>query len=208
MAHYFWTNQKLSVKISVRWSQMSLFKLWTKRYPYWNSFLKNRSTWYLKLSPLFMPHSFAHGHICKSLFSWSLFQAISPLWPLHWHHKSKSESVTPVIKSSTLYVAQLYIHRICRCFQMQNSWAVTKADTMWSIGGHHLDDPLGRSFETIPGTEKKLFIKATCRSSDLKIRPHRFGGEGVLIGDSATLNAQVTFVYIAVAISALAGGGP
>ena len=41
-----------------------------------------------------------------------------------------------------------------------------------------------------------------------KIRPHRFGGEGVLIGvQSATLNAQVTFVYIAVAISALAGGG-
>ena len=42
----------------------------------------------------------------------------------------------------------------------------------------------------------------------VKIRPHRFGGEGVLIGvQSATLNAQVTFVYIAVAISALAGGG-
>ena len=42
----------------------------------------------------------------------------------------------------------------------------------------------------------------------IKIRPHRFGGEGVLIGvQSATLNAQVTFVYIAVAISALAGGG-
>ena len=42
----------------------------------------------------------------------------------------------------------------------------------------------------------------------VEIRPHRFGGEGVLIGvQSATLNAQVTFVYIAVAISALAGGG-
>ena len=41
-----------------------------------------------------------------------------------------------------------------------------------------------------------------------EIRPHRFGGEGVLIGvQSATLNVQVTFVYIAVAISALAGGG-
>ena len=40
-----------------------------------------------------------------------------------------------------------------------------------------------------------------------KIRPHRFGGEGVLIGvQTATLNAQVTFVNIAVAISALAGG--
>ena len=46
------------------------------------------------------------------------------------------------------------------------------------------------------------------RICDAEIRPHRFGGEGVLIGvQSATLNAQVTFVYIAVAISALAGGG-
>ena len=43
---------------------------------------------------------------------------------------------------------------------------------------------------------------------NIVIRPHLFGGEGVLIGvQSATLNAQVTFVYIAVAISALAGGG-
>ena len=39
-----------------------------------------------------------------------------------------------------------------------------------------------------------------------EIRPHRFGGEGVLIGgQTATLNAK--FVNIAVAISALAGGG-
>ena len=47
-------------------------------------------------------------------------------------------------------------------------------------------------------------------ASPPKIRPHRFGGEGVLIGvQTATLNAQVTFVNVAVAIyiSALAGGG-
>ena len=49
---------------------------------------------------------------------------------------------------------------------------------------------------------------ADAPTRDREIRPHRFGGEGVLIGvQSATLNAQVTFVYIAVAISALAGGG-
>ena len=42
---------------------------------------------------------------------------------------------------------------------------------------------------------------------DFKIRPHRFGGEGVLIGvQSATLNAQVTFVHVAVAVSAFSGG--
>ena len=39
-----------------------------------------------------------------------------------------------------------------------------------------------------------------------QIRPHRFGGEGVLIGvQTASLNAQS--VNIAVAISALAEGG-
>ena len=55
--------------------------------------------------------------------------------------------------------------------------------------------------QPLPKTES--FVEETP-----KIRPHRFGGEGVLIGvQSATLNAQVTFVYIAVAISALAGGG-
>ena len=40
-----------------------------------------------------------------------------------------------------------------------------------------------------------------------KVRPHRFGGEGAHIGvQTATLNAQVTFVNIAVAMSASAWG--
>ena len=47
----------------------------------------------------------------------------------------------------------------------------------------------------------------TSRIHALKSGPHRFGGEGVLIGgQTATLNASITFVNIAVAISALAGG--
>jgi len=42
----------------------------------------------------------------------------------------------------------------------------------------------------------------------LKIRPHRFGGEGVLTGgQSSNTKCSMTFVNIAVAISALAGGG-
>ena len=42
-----------------------------------------------------------------------------------------------------------------------------------------------------------------------KIRPHRFGGEGVLIGgQNSNTKCSMTFVNIAVAISALAGGGP
>jgi len=41
-----------------------------------------------------------------------------------------------------------------------------------------------------------------------KIRPHRFGGEGVLIGgQNSNTKCSTTFVNIAVAISALAGGG-
>ena len=41
-----------------------------------------------------------------------------------------------------------------------------------------------------------------------KIRPHRFGGEGVLIGgQNSNTKCSMTFVNIAVAISALAGGG-
>ena len=40
------------------------------------------------------------------------------------------------------------------------------------------------------------------------IRPHRFGGEGVLIGgQNSNTKCSMTFVNIAVAISALAGGG-
>ena len=40
-----------------------------------------------------------------------------------------------------------------------------------------------------------------------KIRPHRFGGEGVLIGgQNSNTKCSMTFVNIAVAISALAGG--
>jgi hypothetical protein len=40
-----------------------------------------------------------------------------------------------------------------------------------------------------------------------KIRPHRFGGEGVLIGgQNSYTKCSITFVNIAVAISALAGG--
>ena len=42
----------------------------------------------------------------------------------------------------------------------------------------------------------------------IKIRPHRFGGEGVLIGgQNSNTKCSMTFVNIAVAISALAGGG-
>ena len=42
-----------------------------------------------------------------------------------------------------------------------------------------------------------------------QIRPHRFGGEGVLIGGANSYTkCLITFVYIAVAMSALAGGGP
>ena len=42
----------------------------------------------------------------------------------------------------------------------------------------------------------------------LKIRPHRLGGEGVLIGGAhSNTKCSMTFVNIAVAISALAGGG-
>ena len=41
----------------------------------------------------------------------------------------------------------------------------------------------------------------------MQIRPHRFGGEGVLIGgQSSNSKCSMTFVNIAVAISALAGG--
>jgi hypothetical protein len=41
-----------------------------------------------------------------------------------------------------------------------------------------------------------------------QIRPHRFGGEGVLIGGQNTnTKCSITIVDIAVAISALAGGG-
>ena len=40
-----------------------------------------------------------------------------------------------------------------------------------------------------------------------QIRPHRFGGEGVLIGgQNSNTKCSITFVDIAVAISALAGG--
>jgi hypothetical protein len=46
-------------------------------------------------------------------------------------------------------------------------------------------------------------------AGNIKIRPHRFGGEGVLIGgQNSNTNCSMTFVNIAVAISALAGGGP
>ena len=41
-----------------------------------------------------------------------------------------------------------------------------------------------------------------------KVCPHRFGGEGVLIGvQTATLNSQVTFVNIAVAVISFSWGG-
>ena len=44
-------------------------------------------------------------------------------------------------------------------------------------------------------------------SKAYKIRPHRFGGEGVLIGgQNSNTKCSMTFVNIAVAISALAGG--
>ena len=43
--------------------------------------------------------------------------------------------------------------------------------------------------------------------STSQIRPHRFGGEGVLIaGQNSNTKCSMTFVNIAVAISALAGG--
>ena len=45
-------------------------------------------------------------------------------------------------------------------------------------------------------------------NKNLPIRPHRFGGEGVLIGgQNSNTKCSMTFVNIAVAISALAGGG-
>ena len=45
------------------------------------------------------------------------------------------------------------------------------------------------------------------RINDIWIRPHRFGGEGVLIGgQNSNTKCSMTFVNIAVAISALAGG--
>ena len=48
----------------------------------------------------------------------------------------------------------------------------------------------------------------TVRHSAGQIRPHRFGGEGVLIGgQNSNTKCSMTFVNIAVAISALAGGG-
>ena len=44
-------------------------------------------------------------------------------------------------------------------------------------------------------------------AGNIKIRPHRFGGEGVLIGgQNSNTKCSMTFVNIAVAISALAGG--
>ena len=46
------------------------------------------------------------------------------------------------------------------------------------------------------------------RISKKQIRPHRLGGEGVLIGGAhSNTKCSMTFVNIAVAISALAGGG-
>ena len=43
---------------------------------------------------------------------------------------------------------------------------------------------------------------------NIEIRPHRFGGEGVLLGgQNSNTKCSITFVNIAVAISALAGGG-
>ena len=55
-----------------------------------------------------------------------------------------------------------------------------------------------------------LSATKSCPSLDVQFghlqNPPTLGGEGVLIGvQTATLNAQVTFVNIAVAISALAG---
>ena len=47
------------------------------------------------------------------------------------------------------------------------------------------------------------FFKSIC----IQIRPQRFGGEGVLIGgQNSNTKCSMTFVNIAVAISALAGG--
>ena len=49
----------------------------------------------------------------------------------------------------------------------------------------------------------------TEQNTKQEIRPHRFGGEGVLIGgQNSNTKCSMTFVNIAVAISALAGGGP
>ena len=46
-----------------------------------------------------------------------------------------------------------------------------------------------------------------CFGVFVQIRPHRFGGEGVLIGgQNSNTKCSMTFVNIAVAISALAGG--
>ena len=51
-------------------------------------------------------------------------------------------------------------------------------------------------------------LKGCLTRGNVKIRPHRFGGEGVLIGgQNSNTKCSMTFVNIAVAISALAGGG-
>ena len=52
-----------------------------------------------------------------------------------------------------------------------------------------------------------LYIYIKIEREREKIRPHRFGGEGVLIGgQNSNTKCSMTFVNIAVAISALAGG--
>ena len=61
---------------------------------------------------------------------------------------------------------------------------------------------------TIP-RGKRMCVITHSKSCIYIIRPHRFGGEGVLIGgQNSNTKCSMTFVNIAVAISALAGGGP
>ena len=60
--------------------------------------------------------------------------------------------------------------------------------------------PANKVFELVRSTNTHL-------QQRMKIRPHRFGGEGVLIGgQNSNTKCSMTFVNIAVAISALAGG--
>ena len=62
-------------------------------------------------------------------------------------------------------------------------------------------------FENGPPQYIADFLHRLEAGKSIKIRPHRFGGKGVLIGGNSYTKCSITFVNIAVAISALAGGG-
>ena len=68
--------------------------------------------------------------------------------------------------------------------------------------------PAGDSNGILSASVGKQKPTEKLQSTYRKIGPHRFGGEGVLIGgQNSNTKCSMTFVNIAVAISALAGGG-